>query len=455
MTRKIDRRTVVRGAGVTLALPWLEAMTGPRTAAAAGTLPAGFYSPDGFPKRLLIVYSANGVILDRWKPVGTETSFTLGPSHEPLAPFKAKLLVSAGGILNIGGQKGPGDAHQNGIGAMLTGTTLTKEALFGVAGAAQVGWANGISVDQAVADRVASQTRLRSLELGVQVPAATNWSRMSYRGPSQPVSPENSPFAAFDRLFMGGGVAAPDTALRDRRKVVLDAVRENYRTLTARVGAADRLKLQAHIASMDDVLRQLDSSSAPATTGTCTGPALGTPFDVNAPDRFPDIARLQIKIMAQALACDLTRVGSIMFDRARGEKLYSWLGHTRTHHDISHYGETDTASMAQMAQINRWHAEQVALLLGELDRVKEGNGTVLDHTLVVWCNEITIPNNHNEYNAPYVFAGSCGGAVRTGRAVLHSGTNNDLHLAILNVMGIDQKTFGEPAFCKGPLVGLS
>ena len=175
-------------------------------------------------------------------------------------------------------------------------------------------------------------------------------------------------------------------------------------------------------------------------------------------DDFAAIGALQIDLMVMALACDITRVASLQWSRALSATRFSWLPSpiTEGHHDLSHRGDDDASAVDKLTRINQWYASQLARLIAKLKAVPEGDGTLFDHTLILWCNELGKGNTHSRVNAPYVLAGSAGGALATGRFLTFEGDvpHNNLLLAILQLMGLPDTTFGNPDWCTGPLPGL-
>ncbi|WP_438020102.1 DUF1552 domain-containing protein [Sorangium sp. So ce315] len=441
--RLLDRRTFLRGAGgLAVALPFLDAMSGSASAVE-------------FPRRFVVFFTGLGTVKQAWKPVGSETSFELGEILAPLAPYRDKLLVVEGVDMESA-HHGPGDSHQQGIGQALTGTELQEGTLFPYAcnPAARVGWGGGISVDQFLAARLGNGTKLSSLELGVQVQYANVSSRVSYLGPGQPVPPEDDPRAAFDRLFTDLSADPADLARRRAlRRRVLGDVMEDYGALARKLGGEDRQKLEHHLDALNEIEARLDAPGL--LGGVCALPELGEPLDVYANDNFPAIGRLQVDVLATALACDLTRIASIQWSATEAGKVFTWLGQSETHHALSHSSLSDAERQRQLVDIGRWQAEQLAYLLGKLDAVPEGAGTLLDNTIVLWCTDISEGQSHSRRDMPYVIAGGGGGALRAGRYLRYAGDpHNNLLVTLCNAMGVEVSTFGNPAYCTGLLPGL-
>lgn len=446
---KLSRRNFLRGAGgAALALPLLSYVDVGRTHA----------GPPAFPKRIVFWYTPDGTVQEAWRPIGTPESFELARIMKPLAPFADQLTILENVDLGVS-YAGPGDMHQVGMGALLTGRKLQAGSLFIGAGGQSTGWGDGVSVDQYIASRVGQTTPFPSIELGVQVIGATVWTRMSYRDAAQPVPPESEPTRAFARLFgdLGRPTDPAAAALRTRRKSVLDAVSRDLSRLSGKVSAADRVKLQAHLDVVRDIERRLDLGGGilPAACAKPTAPEAS--LDTDAIGNFPAIGRLQMDQLVAALACDLTRVASLQWSNAVSTTVFTWLGGKQGHHELSHAGDADAAAQELLTRMNVWYAEQLAYFAGKLRSTPEGSGTMLDHTLIVCVNELSIGNSHSRFDMPFLLLGGGGGAVPGGRWLKYpSGTNhNDLLVSLCHAMGLtDVTTFGDPDYCKGPLPGL-
>jgi len=457
-TRRLGRRDILRGlGGIAVGLPFLEAMgCSQEHAPAAEKFGRKGYGLE-FPKRLVIFYTPNGTVPTNHWPTGSEENFTLSPILEPLAPHQSDILV-LGNVDALSALAGPGDAHQKGTGSCLTGIE-NQEGDFPGDGGLACGWNNGISVDQEIANHIGQSNKLLSLELGVLVYGANVGSRISYRGPAQPLPPENDPYAAFDRIF--GDLAADpaeNTRKALRRKAVLDKVAGDTKALSQKLGSADREKLDGHLAAIEDIAKRLDNGTI-AISGACQKPELGAPIDTTKVANMQDIGRLQMDLMTMALTCDVTRVSSLMWTNSATAKVLSFLGAdiTEGHHPLAHKGDADTVAQDQLTRINKFYAEEFAYLLAKMKSIPEGNGTLLDNSVVLWTNEQSKGNNHDRHDMPYVLAGRGGGIFKTGRFVKQAANvaHNDVLLAILHAFGIEKTTFGNPAYCKGPLPGLT
>lgn len=456
MRGQLARRQLLRGSLLAAAaLPLFEAT---RARGQAGQ----------YPKRLLIFYTPNGTIDAEWRPQGSETGFQLGRILAPLEPFRDKLLV-LGGVHMALADSGFGSHHTRGIGGLLTGRPIL-EGTFESAGPPTAGWASGISIDQHLANALAPPTRFRSLELGVQVVDAEVRGRLCYTGASQPLPPVESPYAAFDRVFAGLSLPGTDPnavdpaleRLRKNRQTVLGLVREELNAARPQLGRDDRAKLEQHLASIQDIERRLlPASGGGGANVTCAAPELGPALDLTAAANLPAIGRLQLDIAAAAMACDLTRIATVQWTHAESDQTFPFLNVSGAHHTMSHAGDADAQARENLTKINVWFGEQLAYLLGKLASYPEGNGTLLDNTVVLWCNEVGKGNNHEHRDLPFLLAGSCGGYFSTGRFVDYQANgaaghpHNDLLVSLAHAMGATDATFGDAAHCTGPLPGLT
>jgi hypothetical protein len=246
--------------------------------------------------------------------------------------------------------------------------------------------------------------------------------------------------------------------LRARKKSILDAVQDQLRAVSARLGTHDRARLDQHATALRDIETRLDAQAMPSMS--CADPGLPSlPSSLTDNDSFPALGRLQMDLLAVALACDLTRVASLMWSRSVSMARFTWLSPSivEPHHDLSHKPDDDTASQDKLTRINGWYAAQFAYLLGKLADAQETDGTrVLDNTLLLWCNELGKGNTHSRQSAPYLLAGRAGGALRTGRFLSYQGDppHNNLLVSLLQAMDVSIAKFGKDDWCTGPLSGL-
>ena len=447
MSARISRRNVLRAAsGAILALPLLPSL---RSARAAAEAP---------PKRFVTMYTPNGVIHDGWWPtaVTSETDFELSSSHEPLKSYKDRLLILGGLELKVASD-GPGGPHQRGIGGLFTNMELGEGAFVDGCGRT-AGWANGISIDQKIAAAIGAGSPVASLQLGVRATENDVQGRISYAAAGMPLPPLATPLDAYKRIFENFLPPSPtpdqDAAktLMAQRKSVLDAVASEFAALDSRLSAQDRQTLDAHLTLVRDVERRLSLG-----IGDCTKPAEPPVLDPVSETDMPKIAELELDLLALAFACDLTRVASFEISTALNRIRYPWVESLGEGHSLSHSGANDADAKAQLLKRQNWHSSLIARLFDRLAVVVEGEGSVLDNTLLFWGNEVSMGTTHTHDNMPFLVAGG-GWAFRTGRYVKYTDTaknsHADLLVSLLNAMGVPDTSFGDTRYCTGPLSGL-
>jgi hypothetical protein len=454
MSLRFGRRSLIKSLGVTIpavALPVLR--SSPLLAAPP-------------PPRLVVLFKANGTILDSFWPTGTAASWTIpaGGILEPLAKWKAKLNVLKGVNYDSGDKFVNAAAHQKGPVACLTGGGANTGPFGGGNGNAS-GYGNNISVDQYIANKWGNVTPLKTLELGVAISGANNRNRISYLGDNQPVAPEPDPARAFARVFSGfmppkAGATTPDMpdpellARLAEKKSVLDYVRADLDRLAARLPGDEKARLDRHLESLRDVERQLAPGSGGGAVGAACNPTMQPAGD------YPANTKAQLDLIFQTLACDRTRLVTFIWNGETSQQTFPWIGVNDPHHDMSHKPDGDAATKAKLIKVNRWYAEQVGTLLEKMDSVQEGNGkTMLDNSFVIWTDGLGKGNNHTRKNIPWVLAGSAGGYMPTGRYMdMGNQPHNHLLVDILHAMGLPQENFFGPASLKdwsGPLPGLA
>ena len=435
------RRFLQASAGTLAALPLLSSL---RVGAQEKT----------FPKRLVLLYNPNGTIQDQFWPtnVTSETAWDFTEILSPLAHHREHLLLLKGLSIEVGAI-GPGGPHQKGVGALFTGRELLEGEFVDGCGS-RAGWANGMSVDQAIAELHGDSTLLRSLELGVRATASDVQSRICYSGPGKPLPPMNDPHQVHARLFAGANTDPTEvSALRERRHSVLDTVKEQYAAIEAQLGMEDRAKLGQHIELVRDVERRLDIIAANGEV-ECAVPAEPPRLEVDSEDAMPEVADMQVDLLSMALACDLTRVASLQFSNGLNRIRFPWLESTNEGHSLSHSQAPD--SVDQFVRIAKWYAGRIARLMDNLAAIPEGDGTALDHTLLIWGNEVGVGTSHTHDNIPFMLAGGVPGAIRTGGRFIDQGgkSHADLLLSVLNAFDVDATTFGHPDYVTGTLSGM-
>jgi len=428
------------------------------------------------PKRLLLLYSPDGIAARDWntpvdwRPTGSETDFTFHFIHEPLTPMKHKIAVPWGLTLTAAGA---GEAHAHGMAGLWTGATLngpSGNVSFDGGNGHLTGWGSGPSVDQILAeasgsslpyaepkDGATQETAYRTVELGAQPGNPTSLTRMIYSGANSPIHPESDAQAAFSRLFAGvvpsGEQTAPDPALERlklQRGAVVDVLKNDLSRVRTKVGSEDYYKLDAHLEGLLAIEQRLASEGGEVVTESCSVPA--EPDDPgNGDQAYPADIRNMMDITAHMLACDVTRIASLQMSYGFSYVRHSWLGHTSQHHTMSH---DNTDRRQELQEIDNWYSQQVLYLLQKLDSFPEGNGTVLDNTLVVWGRELGT-TAHRFERSPIIVAGGSSLGVVQGRNLNYDGQQHaKLLVTIAQIMGLDINSVGDIEPDSGALSGL-
>jgi len=432
----LSRRTVLRGFGAALALPWLEAMA-PVRAVAPG------------PRRVAFLFVPNGVHMPDWTPTGEGADYELPYLLEPLAAQRESLLVLSGLTQDKARANGdgPGD-HARSSAAFLTGAQPKKTAGEDIR--------VGISADQVAALKVGGQTRFRSLELGCEAGrqsgqcdsgyACVYSSNISWKTAHTPNTKEVNPRLVFDRLFgFDGFESAEDRAIRARRrKSLLDLVAGDAKRLGRELGASDRRKLEEYLSGVRELERRIDHALGDE-------PAAGADLErpIGIPDDYGTHVRLMFDLLVMAFQSDLTRIATFMYANEGSNRSYGFLGVPEGHHTLSHHGG-DKQKEQQIRKINRFHVEQLAYFLGRLQAIPEGDANLLDNSAVVYGSGISDGNRHNHDELPFLLAGRGGGFVRSGRHLRlpRETPANNLYLSLLDYMQVPTSALGDST---GPL----
>ena len=441
-TRRISRRTVLRGLGTAMALPWLEAMTGRSRAADRDS--AGGSDP---PLRAAFLFVPNGVHMPDWTP-GEEGELGSLPSIlGPIEGHKSSLVVLSGLTLN-GGRAlgdGPGD-HARCVASFLTGAHPHKTDGKDIR--------NGISVDQAAANAVGRRTRFPSLELGTEPSSqggrcdsgysCVYTSNMSWRTATSPMTKETNPRAVFDRLFGTGRTEKDLKGLTRRaryRKSILDLVSEDADALKRKLGTRDQVKLDEYLYAVRQIEGRIDQAQK-LTQSESGVPDFPRPAGV--PKQFDEHVRLLLDMMVLAMQTDSTRILTYMFTNAGSNQSYPEIGVRAGHHAISHHGN-DPEKLAQISKINRHHVGLFAHFLDRLASTEEADGTLLDHSMIVYGSGIGDGNRHNHDNLPILLAGRGSGTIKPGRHLRYKKETPlaNLYLGMLRRMGDEVGAFSD------------
>ncbi len=434
----ISRRTVLRGAGVTLALPWLEAM-----------MPAATTNP-AMPVRMAFLYMPNGVNTSAWAPQGVGRDFQLSPTLAPLAEFKDKIIV-AQNLWNEASKDG--DGHYVKEAAILTSTRISKTLGEDLN-------CHGVSMDQVAAQRAGDQTPLPSLELGISpeatgVDLAVGYTRVygchvAWSGPTTPLAREINPRSVYERLFRASG---PQSSSAKQDTLLLDRVLGQARDLRAQVGTADRRRIDEYMS----IVRGLEERTQRASSGRSTWkpkvPLNSAPTPPEEPKDYAEHVRLMLDMIALAFQSDTTRISTFMFGNAVSNVSFRWLdGVTAGHHDNSHHSN-DPEKLKQYQLINKWYIAQYAYLLRKLQEAKEGEGSVLDNSAIIFASALSDGNSHNPHKLPVVVGGKAGGRIHSGQNLVFPEDTplSNLWVSMLSAFGTPVERFADST---GPLPGI-
>jgi hypothetical protein len=431
ITKKaLPRRTFLRGMGVTLALPLLDAMV-PSMTALARTAAAPV-------RRLGFVYMPMGCDLPRWTPPGGDKLTELSPSLQSLAPFVDQLTVLSNMELK--------NAYP--------GTHATSNAAF--LSAAKAKWTEstdyylGTTVDQIAAKQIGQQTLLPSLELAMDLLqtvgqcdngyACVYQNNLSWSSPTTPLPAEAHPRVVFERLFGEGGSQSDRRAALKRRASLLDWVKDDTTRLQQTLGADDRARVGQYLDTIREVERRIQK--AEADTDHDTLPDLDRPAGV--PAAYADHARLMFDLQVLAMQGDVSRVMTFQLARETSTRTYPEIGVPDPHHPLTHHGN-DPAKVARMAKINAFHVSLFAYYLEKLKATAEGDGTLLDHSLILYGSGMGDPNVHSHVNLPIVVAGGGTGTVKGGRHIRYAEPTPlaNLHLTLLEKVGVRLDAFAD------------
>lgn len=441
--RSVTRRTMLRGMGTAMALPWLESMALPaaRMSRALGA------ATTGPPTRLAFLFVPNGVHIPHWKPDGTGAAWTPSPLLQPLTRVREHVSVLSGlahhNAKALG--DGPGD-HARSAACFLTGAHPHKTAGADIA--------VGISVDQVVAGHLEGRTRFSSLELGCEGGrqsgdcdsgyACAYSTNISWRSARTPNAKETNPRHLFERLFETGpgreSMEARAERLRTRRSI-LDYVRSDAKRIGAGLGQADRQRLDEYFESVRQLERRIElvetMEQDPSQLISFERPS-GIPGD------FREHLDLMSELMVLAFKLDMTRVSSFMWSNEGSNRSYPFLEIPEGHHQLSHH-KGDASKIEKIRRIDQFHVEQFARFVERLAAEPEGEGTLLDNSMVVFGSAIGDGNRHNHDDLPILLAGGGGGTLSPGRHIAHEPDTPlcNLYTSLLDRMDVPSGSFGD------------
>jgi hypothetical protein len=435
MKHSLTRRTILRGLGTALALPLLEGMT---PLARAAEAPAA-------PLRLAYLYVPNGVVMDHWRPEKEGADFELPSILEPLAPLKSEISVLTGLTQDKAHANGDGGGdHARALSTFLTGVQVRKTHGADIQA--------GISADQIAASQVGKLTRFASLEIGCEAGSLAGNCDSGYscayshsiawRTESTPVAKEVNPRLVFERLFTNGkaGETAEARAKREKySKSILDFVSEDAKGLHKQLGQSDQRKLDEYLSAIRDIEQRIARADQ--------GPAVSAD-QIKLPEGVPGDYAEHLKIMGDlmvlAFQTDTTRICTYIFADEGSNRSYKNLGIGEGHHELSHHGRNKD-KLESLRKINHFHMEHYAYVLEKLRSTKEGDGTLLDHSMIVYGSGISDGDRHNHNDLPVILAGRGNGTLTPGRHLKYKdGTPMaNLHLSLLDRLGCKVEKLGD------------
>ena len=437
--KPLSRRTLLRGTGAALALPWFEAMAAKKGPAAKP------------PNRMAAQYMPNGVHPALWTPAGEGRDFLLSPTLQPLQAFKDDLIVGT----NLWNQAAKGgDGHYVKMSGFLTCTTVTKTLGVDLN-------CNGISMDQVAAQRSGQQTPFASFELATS-PVTTGVDRnvgytrvygshIAWSGHSNPLAREINPRSVFERLLRAtrpaGNAVQQDVQL-------LDLVLDDAKQLRSKLGTADQVRMDEYLSVVRSLEDRLHRSVSPTQANWKPRVAIDPAAKPEAqPKDFAEHVRLMLDMMALAFQTDSTRIATFMFNNEVSNQNFTFVdGVKGAHHSISHHMD-DAEQMRQYQLINRWHIEQYAYLLSKLRGMCEGESNVLDNSMILMGAGFRDGNKHDPHNLPVVLAGRAGGRLNTGQHLIYGPDSplSNLYVSMLDAFGTPVERFADST---GPARGV-
>jgi len=446
-TRKaISRRTILRGLGTAVALPLLDAMVPALTAAQ--------HTPAKAVRRFGVVYHPNGVIYDKWLPKGVGTEFELSPVLSPLQPFRDKLVVVTGLFSDQAEALGDGGGdHSRASGTYLTGVHVKRSDTV---------VENGISMDQIAAKAFERETQLSSLQLTVDDASLVGAcdvgyscaysSTLSWLTPTLPLMAENNPRVVFERLF--GVNDSTDARARGARlqqdRSILDSITDRVKTLQRKLGAADNRKVNDYLASLRDVERRIQKAEEQSSKDI---PGVERP--VGIPDGFEPHVELLYDLQLLAFQSDLTRVTTFMYGREQNGRPYPQIGVPEPHHPMTHH-QNLPEKMEKCAKIQTYHVNLFANYLEKLRSTPDGDGSLLDHVILLYGGGISHSDRHTHGPLPTLVIGGGAGTIKGGRHLVypeHTPLTN-LQMTLLGNLGVPVEKLGDSTGQLKELSGL-
>jgi len=432
----LPRRTFLRGVGATIALPLLDSMTPAMTALAQSAAKPV--------KRLGFVYTPNGATMSAWTPAGEGPTLTeLSPSLAPLGALRDQVLVPTGLSQKQAESLGDGNGeHSRGQTVWLSGVHPRRTEGADVAA--------GMTVDQLAAQTLGKDTPLLSIEMALEQNylvgncdngySCVYWNTISWRTPTTPLPMEVNPRIVFERLFGDGGSPEHRLGQMKEDRSILDSVREAVVSLQNRLGAADRARVAEYLDSMREIERRIQVAERHRDDAGIELPDR----PIGVPDGYDEHAKLMFDLAALAFQADVTRVFTLLLGREQTNRPYPFIGVPEAHHALSHH-QNDPVRLAKCAKINTYHIQLLARFAEKLRSIPDGDGTLLDHSMVLQGSGISNSDQHSHIDLPLVLVGGGAGSLKGGRHLRFPKDTpmNNLHLALLDKVGVDVSKFGD------------
>lgn len=439
MNKNIPRRTFLKGFGAAISLPMLDSMAPIKTLAS---------SANNSPIRMACMFVPNGIHMEEWKPSSEGAHYDLTRILKPLSPVKRDITILSGLTQDKGRANGDGAGdHARCAGVFLTGVQPLKSQGSEIRA--------GVSVDQFAAQKVGHKTRFASLELGTERGRQSGKcdsgyscaysNNISWRNATTPMAKETNPRAVFERLFGNDAQGEKNESLAKRqryRKSILDFVLDDARSLTRSVSGNDKVKLDEYLTAVREIEQRIEKSEKEHALKPNILANIEKPDGV--PTDYGEHIRLMGDMMILAFQTDVTRISTFMLANAGSNRSYRNIGVSEGHHSLSHH-QNDKVKLEKISKINTFHVEQLSYIIQRMKSIREGEGSMLDNTMILYGSGISDGNKHNNENLPIVLAGGGGGLVQPGRHIQYREDTplNNLFVSMLNQMGANTNSFND------------
>jgi hypothetical protein len=433
--RRLARRTFLRGIGTTLALPFLESMLPARGARAA--------AQKIVPTRFVGAFVPHGAAPGYWIPEASTPGFKFPFIYEPLEPFRKNVVLTSG-MWSKSSENPPGVTGADHFVAAAYLSAVKPRKTTGADIEA------GTTIDQLIARQIGKDTLLPSLQLGLEDPGANSTNcgegyscvytnTISWQTPTRPLPMEINPQVVFERMFGDGSSAELRRARREREASILDSVTGSLRELMPQVSHVDRVRLEQYVEDVREIERRLSIAARVSTEV----PGVAVPYGV--PESFHTHIQIQFDLLALAFQADITRVATVLYARDLTGRVYPESGTDISFHGGSHHAE-DPGRVAQFARLNRYHVQMLAYLVKKLTGIPEGDGSLLDHSLILYGSNMGNSNQHLHYDVPHVLVGAASGRLKGDRHLAYASRTvptGNLLLSILDMFGVGVDGFGD------------